>query len=125
MYSPSVRSTSAPFQRARLVSSFSRSFVARHALLDPKISFGFGLGLGEFDHVPQPPDEDFLATGLGDEVDGAIVERHAFIGIQSLARGEKASLVLVAGYDVAGQEHDGQVDPVLAQLSHQLYTGHL
>jgi hypothetical protein len=46
-----------------------------------------------------------------------LVERHGFAGIQSVSRGEKASVVLVTGYELAGQEHDGQVDAMLAQLS--------
>jgi hypothetical protein len=41
-------------------------------------------------------------------------QRHAFVGIQGL-RDEQASVVLVAGYDL-DQEHDGQIDAMLAQF---------
>ena len=43
---------------------------------------------------------------------GALVERHIFVGIQGFLRGEKASFLIVARYDLAAQEHDGQVDAV-------------
>jgi hypothetical protein len=45
--------------------------------------------------------------------------------IQGFPRGENASIVIVACYDLAGQEHDGQVDAMLAQLSQYLYAGRL
>ena len=75
------------------------------------------LGPGEFDQAPQMPDEDLPVTRLRDEVYGTPVERHAFVGIQGFLRGEKALVVMVARYDLVGQEHDGHVDTMLAQLS--------
>jgi hypothetical protein len=46
-----------------------------------------------------------------------LVERHALAlaGIQGFLRGEKASFLIIARYGLAGQEHDGQVDAMLAQ----------
>ena len=53
-----------------------------------------------------------------------MVERHALGGIQGFLRGEKALVVIVARYRLAGQEHDGQVDVLPAQFGHQLYARH-
>ena len=69
------------------------------------------LGPGEFDEAPQMPDEDLPVTRLRDEVYGALVRRHAFVGIEGFLRGEKALVAIVARYDPVGQEHDGHLTP--------------
>jgi hypothetical protein len=63
------------------------------------------------------PDEDLPVTRLRDEGYGTLVERHALVGIHGFLRGEKALVVMVARYDLVGQEHDGHFDTMLAQLS--------
>jgi hypothetical protein len=46
-----------------------------------------------------------------------LVERHAFVGIQGFPRGKKTLIVIDASDNLASQEHDGQLDTMLAQLS--------
>ena len=107
LYSPSVRPTSTRFQQARLVSGFSTSLP--HARRSSTATLA--LGLDEFDHAPQPPDKDLPVTRLGNEIDGALVERHAFVGIQGIARREHAAFVLFGGYDLPVRNTTGSLTP--------------